>query len=75
MVNRTYERGCELAREFNGRAVRFEDFLPELAHMDIIICSTGAPAYILVKEQMNRVMKERKHRPVFIIDISSAEEY
>ncbi len=70
VVNRTYERGCELAGEFKGRAVRFEDFLHELAHMDIIICSTGAPSYILNREQMNNVMKERKHRPVFIIDIS-----
>ncbi|MBF0557426.1 MAG: glutamyl-tRNA reductase [Nitrospirae bacterium] len=70
VVNRTYERGCELASEFNGRAVRFEEFLHELVQMDIIICSTGAPSYVLVKEQMNKVMKERKHRPVFIIDIS-----
>ncbi len=70
VVNRTYERGCELAREFNGKPVRFEDFLTELVHTDIIICSTGAPSYVLLKEQMNKVMKERKHRPVFIIDIS-----
>ncbi len=70
VVNRTYERGCELASEFNGRPVKFEDFLTELVHTDIIICSTGAPSYVLVKEQMHKVMKERKHRPVFIIDIS-----
>lgn len=70
VVNRTYERGCELASEFNGRAVRFEEFLPELAHTDIIICSTGASGYVLLKDQMQKVMKERKHRPVFIIDIS-----
>lgn len=70
VVNRTYERGCELAREFNGKPVKFENFLTELVHMDIIICSTGAPSYVLLKEQMHKVMKERKHRPVFIIDIS-----
>jgi glutamyl-tRNA reductase len=70
VCNRTFERGCDLAREFCGRAVRFEDFMHELAHVDIIICSTGAPTYVLRKEQMHRVMKERKHRPVFIIDIS-----
>jgi glutamyl-tRNA reductase len=70
VVNRTYERGCELAREFNGKPVKFEDFLHELVHADIIICSTGAPSYVLLKEQMHKVMKERKHRPVFIIDIS-----
>ncbi len=70
VVNRTYERGCELASEFNGKPVKFEDFLTELVHTDIIICSTGAPSYVLLKEQMHKVMKERKHRPVFIIDIS-----
>ena len=70
VVNRTYERGCELASEFGGKPVRFEDFLQELVHADIIICSTGAPAYVLHKDQMHKAMKERKHRPVFIIDIS-----
>ncbi|MBI5213069.1 MAG: glutamyl-tRNA reductase [Nitrospirae bacterium] len=70
VVNRTYERGCELAKEFNGKPVRFEDFLQELANTDIIICSTGAPTYVLYKAQMQSVLKERKHRPVFIIDIS-----
>ena len=39
-------------------------------HTDIIICSTDAPAYVLRKEAMQRVMKERRNRPVFIIDIS-----
>ncbi|GAB4407528.1 MAG: glutamyl-tRNA reductase [Thermodesulfovibrionales bacterium] len=70
VANRTFERGYELAKEFNGKAVRFEDFLKELMHTDIVICSTGAPAYVLLKEQMQKVMKERKHKPVFIIDIS-----
>lgn len=70
VVNRTYERGCELASEFNGRPVRYEEFLDELVHTDIIICSTGAPSYVLRKDQMQKVMKERRHRPVFIIDIS-----
>lgn len=70
VANRTYERGCELAKEFNGRAVKFEEFLNELIHTDIVICSTGAPTYVLLKDHMQKVMKERKHRPVFIIDIS-----
>lgn len=70
VANRTFERGCELASEFNGRAIKFEDFLKEMVHSDIIICSTGAPAYVLHKEQMQKVMKERRQRPVFIIDIS-----
>ena len=70
VANRTYERGCELAKEFNGRPVRFEEFLNEMVRTDIVICSTGAPAYVVMKSQMQKVMKERKQRSVFIIDIS-----
>jgi glutamyl-tRNA reductase len=70
VANRTYERGCELSREFNGRAIRFEDFPAELVHTDIVICSTGASTFVLRKEHMQKVMKERKQKPVFIIDIS-----
>ncbi|MBI4684262.1 MAG: glutamyl-tRNA reductase [Nitrospirae bacterium] len=70
VANRTYETGCNLAQEFNGRAVRFEEFIHEMTNTDIVICSTGAPTYVLMKEQMQKVMKERKHKPVFIIDIS-----
>ncbi len=70
VANRTYERGLELAREFCGRAVRFEEFKEELVNTDIIICSTGAPDYILFKHDMQKIMKQRKNRSVFIIDIS-----
>ena len=70
IANRTYETGCNLAKEFNGRAIKFDEYLDELAHMDILICSTGAQKYVLMKDQMQKVMKERKNRPVFLIDIS-----
>jgi glutamyl-tRNA reductase len=70
VANRSYGRACELAKEFNGKPVTLDDFLREMVHSDIVICSTGAPHYILLKDQMQRVMKERKQRPVFLIDIS-----
>ena len=68
--NRTYERACDLAKEFNGKPVRFDEFIDEMARADIVICSTGAPDYIVTKGQMQKVMKERKQRQVFLIDIS-----
>jgi glutamyl-tRNA reductase len=70
VANRTYERGCALAGEMRGRAVHFEEFLTEMVQSDIVICSTGAPAYVVTKPHMHTVMKERKQKPVFIIDIS-----
>ena len=68
--NRTYERACDLAKEFNGKPVRFDEFIVEMSRADIVICSTGAPNFIVTKSQMQKVMKERKQRQVFLIDIS-----
>lgn len=70
VTNRTYERAEELAREFKGRVVEFDKFQQELVYADIVICSTGAPHYILLKDQMHKIMRQRKNRPMFIIDIS-----
>ncbi|RME67454.1 MAG: glutamyl-tRNA reductase [Nitrospirae bacterium] len=70
VANRTYERAVELAKEFSGRPVRFDMFKDEMVGMDIVICSTGAPSYILHKNEMVEIMKKRKGSPVFIIDIS-----
>lgn len=70
VTNRTYERAEELAKEFDGKVVPFGSFIDALLHTDIVICSTGAPDYILRMDQLQHTMKERKQRPMFIIDIS-----
>ncbi|MBI5664228.1 MAG: glutamyl-tRNA reductase [Nitrospirae bacterium] len=70
VTNRTIARAEELAQEFHGKVVMFDDFPQELRHTDIVICSTGAPHFVLLKDQVQKVMKERKQKPMFIIDIS-----
>jgi glutamyl-tRNA reductase len=70
VANRTYERAESLAREFDGIAVKYEDLASEMANADILIASTGATHYILTQSDMARVIKERKQRPVFLIDIA-----
>jgi glutamyl-tRNA reductase len=70
VANRTYERGVELAKEFSGTAIKFDEFPDRLLHTDIVICSTGAPEYVLWKDRMQQIMKERRNKSVFIIDIS-----
>jgi len=57
--NRTYERALDLASDFKGKAVRWEDFLKEMLFADIVICSTGAPNYVLTKEQARKMMMQR----------------
>lgn len=68
--NRTYERAVDLAGRFKGKPVRFEEFTDYLAFADIVICSTGAPNYILNRDEIGKVMHRRKNKPIFIIDIS-----
>lgn len=70
VANRTFERAVELANEFKGSAVRFEDFPAEMVMADILICSTGAPSYVVKHDMAGRVMRERRHKPIFMIDIS-----
>lgn len=70
VANRTLQRAVNLARCYNGRAVSLEELLDQLQHVDIIISSTGAPDLILKKEDVRPVMRERRNRPLFFIDIA-----
>jgi len=70
VANRTYETGCALAEQMGGKAVEFGDFPSEMERSDIVICSTGAPEYVVTKDMMQDLMRARKQKPVFIIDIS-----
>ncbi|GBC63186.1 glutamyl-tRNA reductase [Desulfonema ishimotonii] len=70
VANRTFERGLEMAGRFNGQAVRFEEIPDCLRAVDIIISSTGSPDFILTKDQVRKVMRARKNRPLFFIDIA-----
>ena len=70
VANRTWARAQELARALSGTAVPFDDLATPLAAVDIVITSTGAPAPILTRAQVERVMHGRGARPLFCIDIA-----
>ncbi len=70
VANRTLERAVNLARRFNGRAVSLDELIDQLATVDIIISSTGAPELILTKADVKPVMRRRRNRPLFFIDIA-----
>jgi glutamyl-tRNA reductase len=70
VANRTFETGVELARQFNGEAIRFEEIAESLKTVDIIISSTGAPNYVIHRDQVKSVIRKRKNRPLFFIDIA-----
>jgi len=70
VANRTFDRGLELARRFNGKAVRFEEIASCLLVVDIVISSTGSPDFILMRDQVKPMMRNRRHRPIFFVDIA-----
>ena len=70
VTNRTQQRALELAQAFQGKAVPFEDFLQQLKNVDIVLSSTGSTHYIIRKEQLTEVIRARKNRPMFFIDIA-----
>lgn len=70
VANRTFERGVDLADRFQGTAIRFEEIVSTLSEVDIVISSTGAPEYVVTRPEVKSVMKRRRNRPVFFIDIA-----
>ncbi len=70
VANRTYERAAEFVKDFGGTAILFREFPHHLKNVDIVIASTGAKTFIIREEQVRDVLKERKNRPMFFIDIS-----
>jgi len=41
--NRSFDRAVQLAGEFGGQAVRFENCLQAMGAADIVVASTGCP--------------------------------
>ncbi|MBI5903919.1 MAG: glutamyl-tRNA reductase, partial [Deltaproteobacteria bacterium] len=70
VANRTYEKAIEFAKGCGGTAVMFREFPHFLKNVDIVIASTAAPNFIIRPDMVQEVMRERKYRPMFFIDIS-----
>jgi glutamyl-tRNA reductase len=70
VTNRTHERAIEMAKLFQGTPVEYIRFTQMLPEVDILIASSGAPHYILHKDEMHRVIAARRNKPMFLIDIA-----
>jgi glutamyl-tRNA reductase len=70
VTNRTWKRAEELAALFMGHPVEYTRFNSMLHDIDIVIASSGAPHYILMRDEMQRVITARKNKPMFLIDIA-----
>ena len=70
IANRTLERSQNLANEYSAYAIALADIPHHLAEADIVISSTASQLPILGKGAIERAIKVRKHRPIFMVDIA-----
>lgn len=70
LANRTLARAQNLAQEFHAEAVLLEDIPMVLHEADIVISSTASPLPILGKGMVEKALKKRRHKPMFMVDIA-----
>jgi len=70
VTNRTYERSVEVAKLFRGWILDFQTFKQSLPIADIIITSTAATHYLLTPPDLQRSLRARRNKPIFLIDIA-----
>ena len=70
VANRTIERAEALSSRFDATAITLSDLPEQLPLHDIVVTCTASPLPILGKGMMERAIKTRKHRPIFIVDLA-----
>lgn len=70
VANRTVERAQELTAVMGGEAIALSDIADRLAECDIVIASTASPVPILGKGAVERAIKRRRHRLIFMVDLA-----
>lgn len=75
VTNRTFERAVQLAGEFRGNPIRFEEYPRYLKLADLVVGCTGAPEALLGPETVAEVLRQRKQRAMFFIDIGDRRNF
>lgn len=69
VTNRSFDRGVELARRFDGTPVPYDRFREYLPMVDVVLGSVAADGSILGPTDLHEALKSRRHRPMFFIDL------
>jgi glutamyl-tRNA reductase len=70
VANRTVERGEKLASRLGAEALRLADLPTRLPDFDIVISCTASSVPIIGLGAVERALKARKHRPMFMVDLA-----
>lgn len=70
VANRTLERASSLAAQIHGEAIRLSE-MPEVLHQfDVVISCTASSLPIIGLGMVERALKARRHRPMFMVDLA-----
>jgi len=70
VTNRTFERADTLAKSVSATARPFEELSSLLVTADVVLCSVASPTPLLTQESLSMVLKARRHRPLFMVDLA-----
>jgi glutamyl-tRNA reductase len=70
VANRTMERGEALADRFGAGAITLAELPERLSQFDIVVTCTASTLPILGKGLLERAIRERRHAPMFIVDLA-----
>lgn len=70
IANRTLERGEKLASRFGGEVMRLADLPARLHEFDVVVSSTASTLPIIGLGAVERALKARRHRPMFMVDLA-----
>ncbi|PWW48621.1 glutamyl-tRNA reductase [Melaminivora alkalimesophila] len=70
IANRTLERGEKLATRFGGEVMRLADLPAHLHEFDAVISCTASQLPIIGLGAVERALKKRRHRPIFMVDLA-----
>lgn len=68
--NRSYDRATELAAQFNGQAVKFDELYRYMEKADIVISCTAASHCVVKAKELARVMERRRGEKILLVDIA-----
>ena len=70
IANRTLANAQTLAATLGANALQLSDVAKVLAQFDMVIASTGSTLPVLGKGTVEQAIRERKRRPMFMVDIA-----
>ena len=70
VANRTFERAVQVAKAFDGLPVSFDEIPQQILDADIVITSTASKEFVITHSMVKNLLKKRRNRPLFFIDIA-----